>query len=340
MGKVEEEGASSPRRRPPWIRVRAPTGEAYHELKRLMRTQALHTVCEEAHCPNIGECWAHRTATFLILGDTCTRNCRFCNVATGRPAPTDPGEPERVAQAVQAMGLKHAVITSVDRDDLPDGGASVFAAVIRQIRRLQPGCTVEVLIPDFRGRVEPLQAVMDERPDILNHNVETVPRLFRSIQPQCRYEWSQAVLRNAKALWPEGASGKSLDESPSATGETDRAESGEQQSSEGFFLGKKPRRSAPGFFTKSGLMVGLGETVEEVLEVMRDLRDLDVDILTIGQYLQPTKEHVPIARYYTPEEFEMFRQRGEEMGFRWVESAPLVRSSYHAEEQTGLLGGL
>jgi lipoic acid synthetase len=295
MGKVEEEGAPGSRRRPPWIRVRAPTGEAYRELKRLMRTQALHTVCEEAHCPNIGECWAHRTATFLILGDTCTRNCRFCNVATGRPAPPDPDEPERVAQAVQAMGLKHAVITSVDRDDLPDGGASVFAAVIRQIRALQPGCTVEVLIPDFRGRIELLQAVMDERPDILNHNVETVPRLFRSIQPQCRYEWSQAVLRNAKALWPEATS-------------------------------------------KSGLMVGLGETVEEVLEVMRDLRDLDVDILTIGQYLQPTKEHAPIARYYTPEEFEMFRLRGEEMGFRWVESAPLVRSSYHAEEQTGLLG--
>ena len=272
-------------------------GEAYRELKRLMRTQALHTVCEEAHCPNIGECWTHHTATFLILGDTCTRNCRFCNIATGRPAPPDPDEPERVAQAVQVMGLKHAVITSVDRDDLPDGGASVFAAVIRQIRALQPGCTVEVLIPDFRGRIAPLQVVMDERPDILNHNVETVPRLFRSIQPQCRYEWSQAVLRNAKALWPE-------------------------------------------VLTKSGLMVGLGETVDEVLEVMRDLRDLDVDILTIGQYLQPTKEHVPIARYYTPEEFEMFRLRGEEMGFRWVESAPLARSSYHAGAQAGLLGSL
>jgi lipoic acid synthetase len=199
-----------------------------------------------------------------------------------------------VAQAVRAMGLKHAVITSVDRDDLPDGGASIFAAVIRQIRARQSGCTVEVLIPDFRGRIEPLQAVMDERPDILNHNVETVPRLFRSIQPQCRYEWSQAVLRNAKVLWPEVVS-------------------------------------------KSGLMVGLGETVEEVLGVMRDLRDLGVDVLTIGQYLQPTKAHVPIARYYTPEEFEMFCLRGEEMGFLWVESAPLVRSSYHAEEQTGLL---
>ncbi|MFL7790837.1 MAG: lipoyl synthase, partial [Anaerolineae bacterium] len=276
-------------------------------------------------------------ATFLILGDTCTRNCRFCNVTTGRPAPPDPDEPERVAQAVQAMGLRHAVITSVDRDDLPDGGASVFAAVIRQIRALQPGCTVEVLIPDFRGCITPLQVVMDERPDILNHNVETVPRLFRSIQPQCHYEWSQAVLRNAKALWPVVVSGKSLDDSPSVTGETDGAESGEQQSSEGFSLRKKPRRSAPGFFTKSGLMVGLGETVDEVLAVMRDLRDLDVDILTIGQYLQPTREHVPIARYYTLEEFEMFRQRGEEMGFRWMESAPLVRSSYHAEGQASLL---
>ena len=177
MGKVEEEGASSPRRRPPWIRVRAPTGEAYHELKRLMRTKALHTVCEEAHCPNIGECWAHHTATFLILGDTCTRNCRFCNVTTGRPAPPDPDEPERVAQAVQAMGLRHAVITSVDRDDLPDGGASVFAAVIRQIRRLQPGCTVEVLIPDFRGRVEPLQAVMALQPSLGDGVEVTKPEL-------------------------------------------------------------------------------------------------------------------------------------------------------------------
>jgi lipoic acid synthetase len=274
--------------------VRAPTGEAYHDLKRLMRAQSLHTVCEEAHCPNMGECWAHRTATFLILGDTCTRNCRFCNVATGRPGPPDPDEPLRVAQAVQAMGLKHAVITSVDRDDLEDGGASAFAAVIRHIRELRPGCTVEVLIPDFRGRVEPLQVVMDARPDILNHNVETVPRLFRAVQPQCRYAWSLGVLRNAKVLWPEAV-------------------------------------------TKSGLMVGLGETVDEVLGVMRDLRELDVDILTIGQYLQPTKAHAPIARYYTPEEFDMLRRRGEEMGFKWVESAPLVRSSYHAEAQVGLL---
>jgi lipoic acid synthetase len=260
-----------------------------------MRAKSLHTVCEEAHCPNVAECWGHRTATFLILGDTCTRNCRFCNVKTGRPAPLDPGEAEHVAQAVQAMGLKHAVITSVDRDDLPDGGASVFAAVIRRIRALQSGCTVEVLIPDFRGQIEPLKTVMDERPDILNHNVETAPRLFRPVQPQCRYEWSLAVLRNAKTLWPEA-------------------------------------------ITKSGIMVGLGETVDEVLEVMRDLRELDVDILTIGQYLQPTRQHFPISRYYAPEEFEMFQERGYEMGFRWVESGPLVRSSYNAEAQARELG--
>ena len=283
-----------PKRRPPWMRVRAPTGETYRWLKRLMRAKSLHTVCEEAHCPNIGECWGHRTATFLILGDTCTRNCRFCNVKTGRPAPLDPDEPERVAQAVQAMDLKHAVITSVDRDDLPDGGASVFAAVIRRIRDRQPGCTVEVLIPDFRGQIEPLKVVMNERPDILNHNVETVPRLFRTVQPQCRYEWSLAVLRNAKALWPQA-------------------------------------------ITKSGLMVGLGETMDEVLEVMRELRQLDVDVITIGQYLQPSRQHAPIARYYTPEEFETLREQGYAMGYTWVESDPLVRSSYNAEAQARAL---
>ncbi len=288
------EPTQCPKRRPPWLRVRAPQGENYRWLKRLMRAKELHTVCEEARCPNIGECWEHRTATFLILGDTCTRNCRFCNVQTGRPAPPDPDEPEHVAQAVQAMDLKHAVITSVDRDDLPAGGASVFAAVIQHIRALQPDCTVEVLIPDFRGQIEALQTVMDARPDILNHNIETVPRLFRAVQPQCRYEWSLAVLRNAKTLWPEA-------------------------------------------ITKSGLMVGLGETVDEVLDVMRDLRELDVDILTIGQYLQPTRQHAPIFRYYTPEEFVMFREQGYEMGFRWVESDPLVRSSYNAEAQAQTL---
>lgn len=294
MEEAEDRATRRVRRRPPWIRVRAPDGESYHWLKRLMRSKKLHTVCEEAHCPNIGECWGNRTATFLILGDTCTRNCRFCDVKTGRPAPLDPEEAEHVAQAVQAMDLKHAVITSVDRDDLPDGGASVFASVIRRIRELQPGCTVEVLIPDFRGEIDPLRLVMCERPDILNHNVETVPRLFPTIQPQCRYEWSLDVLRNAKALWPRATS-------------------------------------------KSGIMVGLGETTDEVLETMEDLRNVDVDILTIGQYLQPSRDHAPIVRYYEPELFEMFEERGYEMGFRWVESAPLVRSSYNAEAQARTL---
>jgi len=274
--------------------VRAPAGESYHWLKRLVKAKGLHTVCEEAHCPNIGECWANRTATFLILGNTCTRNCRFCDVQTGRPGPLDPDEAYRVAQAVQAMGLKHAVITSVDRDDLPDGGASVFGAVIRHIRELQPGCSVEVLIPDFRGRNGPLRTVMEAQPEILNHNIETVPRLFAPIQPQCRYEWSLNVLRNAKALWS-------------------------------------------GAVTKSGLMVGLGEHIDEVLEVMRELRSVDVDILTLGQYLQPSRQHAPIVRYYEPREFVMLEERGYEMGFRWVESGPLVRSSYNAEAQAHLL---
>lgn len=281
-------------RRPSWIRVRAPEGESYHWLKRLMRSKSLHTVCEEAHCPNMAECWGNRTSTFLILGDTCTRNCRFCDVKTGRPGSLDPEEPARVAQAVQAMDLKHAVITSVDRDDLSDGGASVFAAVIRDIRRVQPECTVEVLVPDFRGDTESLRTVMDERPDILNHNVETVPSLFPKIQPQCRYEWSLGVLREAKMLWPEA-------------------------------------------ITKSGIMVGLGETEDEVLETMRDLRDVDVDILTIGQYLQPSREYAPILRYYEPEVFHRLEERGYDMGFRWVESSPLVRSSYNAEAQVSAL---
>ena len=277
-------------RRPPWLRVRAPGGEDYAWLKRLMRAKSLHTVCEEAHCPNMGECWGNRTATFLILGDTCTRNCRFCNVQTGRPGPLDPGEAESVAQAVQAMELKHAVITSVDRDDLPDGGASVFADVIRRIRALQPGCTVEVLIPDFRSQIQPLTVVIGERPEILGHNVETVPGLFHTVQPQCRYEWSLALLRNARLLWPDA-------------------------------------------ITKSGVMVGLGESPGEIADVMRDLREVDVDILTIGQYLAPSKSHTPIVRYFTPDEFEALRDEGYRMGFRWVESGPLVRSSYHADAQ-------
>lgn len=290
MAENGNSGNRSHRRRPSWIRVRAPDGETYHWLKRLMRSKQLHTVCEEAHCPNIAECWAKRTATFLILGDTCTRNCHFCDVKTGRPGPLDPEEAQRVAATVRTMGLRHAVITSVDRDDLSDGGASVFAAIIRGIREEQPGCTVEVLIPDFRGEVEPLQTVMDERPDILNHNVETVPRLFSSVQPQCRYDWSLSVLRNAKRLWSEAT-------------------------------------------TKSGIMVGLGESEDEILATMQDLRSVDVDILTIGQYLSPSRDHAPVIRYYEPEVFETLKERGYDMGFRWVESSPLVRSSYNAEAQ-------
>jgi lipoic acid synthetase len=230
----------------------------------------------------------------MILGNICTRACRFCNVQSGRPGPLDPEEPRRVAEAVEAMDLRHAVITSVTRDDLPDGGASVFAEVVRQVRTLQPGCTVEVLVPDFQGDSEPLRTVLEARPDVINHNVETVPELFGRVQPRNRYEWSLAVLTETKRLWPEAT-------------------------------------------TKSGLMVGLGESVGEVLAVMEDLREADVDILTVGQYLQPTRRHLPIARYYTPEEFEMFHQRGTEMGFRWVESAPLVRSSFHAGEQVETL---
>lgn len=294
MNSSFDPASERPKRRPSWIRVRAPDAASYRWLKGLMRSKELHTVCEEAHCPNLGECWGNRTATFLILGDTCTRNCRFCDVKTGRPGPVDSQEAERVAQAVRTMDLHHAVITSVDRDDLSDGGASVFAAVVRRIRKLQPGCTVEVLIPDFRGDVEPLRTVMETHPDILNHNVETVPSLFPTIQPQCRYPWSLDVLRNAKEIWPQAV-------------------------------------------TKSGIMVGLGETVDEVLDVMRDLRGVDVDILTIGQYLQPSREHAPIVRYYQPQEFQMLAERAHQMGFRWVESSPLVRSSYNAEAQARAL---
>jgi lipoic acid synthetase len=259
-----------------------------------MRSKQLHTVCEEARCPNIGECWGNGTATFLILGDTCTRSCGFCDIKTGRPNPIDWREPERVARAVQAMDLKHAVITSVNRDERPDGGAPIFALCIHRIRELQPGCSVEVLIPDFKGRVEALAIVMDAEPDILNHNVETVPRLFRKVQPQDKYQWALSTLENAKKLKPAS-------------------------------------------LTKSGIMVGLGESYDEVVDVMADLRSVDVDILTIGQYLQPTRHHLPIERYYLPEEFERFKAAGLEMGFRWVESGPFVRSSYNAEQQVRAL---
>jgi len=280
---------TAPRRRPDWIKVRAPTGETYEWLQSLMRAKALHTVCEEAMCPNMGECWGAGTATFLMMGDVCTRTCGFCDVKHGRPEALDWLEPERVAQAVKAMQLKHAVITSVNRDDRPDGGAPIFGMVIRRIRQLLPGCSIEVLIPDFKGSLEALKIVMDARPEILNHNVETVPRLFKLVQPQDRYEWAAATLSNAKKLDPD-------------------------------------------VLTKSGIMVGLGETFEEVQVVMRDQRSWGVDILTIGQYLQPSKKHLPIARYYTPEEFKALKEYGLSIGFQWVESAPLVRSSYHAAE--------
>jgi len=277
-------------RRPEWIKVRAPTGETYDWLKGLMRSKELHTVCEEAHCPNIGECWGRGTATFLIMGDVCTRSCKFCDVKTGRPLPLDWEEPVRVATAVKAMNLRHAVITSVNRDERKDGGAPIFAMVIRRIREFQPGCTVEVLTPDFKGNLDALKMVIDERPDIYDHNVETVARLFKQIQPQDRYEYAMTTLSNAKKLCPKQ-------------------------------------------ITKSGIMVGLGETFDEVVETMLDLRAVGVDILTVGQYLQPTKQHTPIARYYTPQEFAELKRLGLEMGFRWVESAPLVRSSYNAERQ-------
>lgn len=288
------ENAPRPQRRPSWIKVRAPSGETYEWLREMMRSKVLHTVCEEARCPNIGECWGSGTATFLLMGDTCTRSCGFCDIKTGRPEPLDWLEPERIARAVQAMDLRHAVITSVNRDEREDGGAPIFAMVIRRIRELQPGCSVEVLIPDFKGSRDALKIVMDARPEILNHNVETVPRLFKKVQPQDRYEWARATLVNAKQLDPH-------------------------------------------VLTKSGIMLGLGETLEEVREVMRDLRDWDVDILTIGQYLQPSRKHLPIERYYTPEEFEVLHEYGMEIGFRWVESGPLVRSSYHAEQQVRAL---
>jgi lipoic acid synthetase len=279
-----------PLRRPEWIKVRAPAGERYDWLRDMMRSKRLHTVCEEARCPNIGECWGSGTATFLLMGDTCTRSCGFCDIKTGRPEPLDWLEPERVARAVKAMQLRHAVITSVNRDERLDGGAPIFGMVIRRIRELQPGCSIEVLIPDFKGSIEALKLVMQARPEILNHNVETVPRLFRKVQPQDRYQWAQATLYNAKQLDSE-------------------------------------------VLTKSGIMVGLGETFDEVKAVMNDLREWDVDILTIGQYLQPTRKHLPIERYYLPQEFEKLREFGESIGFRWVESGPLVRSSYRAERQ-------
>jgi lipoic acid synthetase len=285
---------TTPVRRPSWIRVRAPSGETYERIQQLMRQKSLHTVCEEAGCPNMGECWGSGTATFLMMGDVCTRTCGFCDIKRGRPAALDFLEPERVAQAIKAMYLKHAVITSVNRDDRKDGGAPIIAMVISRIREILPGCSIEVLIPDFKGSLEALRMVVAARPEILNHNVETVPRLFKLVQPQDRYEWARATLSNARRLDPE-------------------------------------------VLTKSGIMVGLGETPDEVREVMRDLRSWGVQILTIGQYLQPSRQHLPVARFYTPDEFAGLKEYGLEIGFRWVESGPLVRSSYHAAEQVRAL---
>ncbi|MDZ4670993.1 MAG: lipoyl synthase [Phototrophicales bacterium] len=286
-----------PRRRPPWIRVKAPSGETYERVQNLMRSKTLHTVCEEAQCPNIGECWGRGTATFLMMGDTCTRSCGFCDIKTGRPSPLDWAEPNRIAESVRAMGLRHVVITSVNRDERPDGGAPIFAMVIKRIRQLQPGCSIEVLIPDFKGSESALKIVMDAQPEILNHNVETVPRLFKKVQPQDNYAWTLATLGNAKKMQPL-------------------------------------------VLAKSGIMVGLGETFDEVVEVMHDLVNVGVDILTIGQYLQPSKKHLPIERYYTPDEFDKLQALGKEMGYKWVESGPLVRSSYRADIQVRELSKL
>lgn len=286
-----------PRRRPPWIKVRAPSGDEYERVYGLMRDKSLHTVCEEALCPNLGECWGRGTATFLMMGDTCTRSCGFCDIKTGRPSPLDWNEPNRIAESVRALGLRHVVITSVNRDDRADGGAPIFAMVIRRIRQLQPGCSIEVLIPDFKGSEAALRIVMDAQPEILNHNVETVPRLFKKVQPQDRYEWALATLSNAKKMDPL-------------------------------------------VLSKSGIMVGLGETFDEVVEVMRDLASAGLDILTIGQYLQPSKQHLPVERFYLPEEFDRFTVIGKELGFKWVESGPLVRSSYRADQQVRALSQL
>lgn len=276
-------------RKPAWIRVKAPTSRTYTDTKNLLRERSLHTVCEEAGCPNIGECWSRKHATVMILGDTCTRACAFCNVKTGRPGAVDPLEPENLAITVSTMGLKHVVVTSVDRDDLPDGGAHQFVRCIERIRATSPATTIEVLTPDFRDKAGALEAVIAAGPDVFNHNLETVPRLYPTIRPGARYFHSLKILSRAKEL-------------------------------------------APARFTKSGIMVGLGETRTEILQVMDDMRSADVDFLTIGQYLQPTPKHAGIDRFVTPDEFEEYRQLGMGKGFLLVASSPLTRSSYHADK--------
>ncbi len=279
-------------KRPDWLKVRLPIGENYNDVKNLMKNSHLNTVCEEARCPNIGECWNNRTATFMILGDTCTRSCGFCNVKTGLPNELDLDEPRRVAEAVKALNLHHVVITSVDRDELEDGGASIFSETVRLIRKEIPNCTVEILIPDFKGYGKSFEIILENAPDILNHNIETVPRLYHAVRPQAKYQRSLDLIK--------------------------------------WFKSK-------GLKTKSGLMVGIGETNQEVLEVMQDLVSYGCDILTIGQYLQPTKLHLPVDRYVTLEEFKMYKDEGLKMGFKIVESSPLVRSSYHADEQARMM---
>jgi lipoic acid synthetase len=273
-------------RRPDWLKVKLPTGDTFQMLKTMMRSKSLHTVCEEAHCPNMAECWGAGTATFMVLGDVCTRSCGFCAVKTGRPGTIDLDEPLRVAEAVLQMGVKHAVITSVNRDELKDGGSSTFAQTIIETRRMNPATTIEVLIPDFKGNTEALQAIIDARPDILNHNTETVPRLYRVVRPQGKYQWTLSLLKEAKRQ---------------------------------------------GMKTKTGIMLGLGEERGELVETMRDLVEHGVDILTLGQYLQPTKQHLPVARFIPPAEFDELAAIGMALGFRHVEAGPLVRSSYHAE---------
>ncbi len=288
---VQIELAPPPRApKPQWLRAKAPVGENFHNLKKLARGLGLHTVCESAQCPNIGECWNHKTATFMLLGDICTRRCGFCAVPKGRPEPIDWDEPRRVAEAVATLGLKHAVVTSVNRDDDNIGSAKIFAETVRAIRELTPDCRIEVLIPDFQGIEESLRIVLESKPDVLNHNTETVPRIYRAVRSGARYERTLDLLEKAK-------------------------------------------RISPGVVTKSGVMVGLGELTEELVDVFRDLGTRDVDILTIGQYLRPSKDHLPIARFYEPQEFAYLREQALRFGFRHVESGPMVRSSYHAHEQ-------
>ncbi len=274
-------------KRPPWIRVKVSNNEQFVKMRQLVTSHQLHTVCESASCPNIGDCWGRGTATFMILGNRCTRDCRFCDVQSGQPGAVDVEEPQRVAEAIRLLALKHAVITSVTRDDLPDGGAHLWAETIRRIRATNPDCRIEALIPDFQGDEKALDIVFQANPDILGHNVETAPRLYPVVRAQADYQRSLTVLHQAKEI---------------------------------------------GLTTKSGMMLGMGETMQEIRSVMQDLRQIDCDVLTLGQYLQPTKSHIPVERYWSPEEFQQLKEEGEKFGFLHVEAAPLVRSSYHAEQ--------